>query len=137
LPPSIAALRKLYSITSSARPSRASGAAGKELPKPGANAGVFFILGFVVICIECAFEGARMATILQFIRDVAAFDDHATRVMGEAYDAVCADLRDTGQPALVREIIAKRTIEVAEKGERDPGRLRAAASAALGLDRTG
>jgi hypothetical protein len=46
-----------------------------------------------------------MATVLQFIRNTSDFDDEATRVMGEAFDAVCKDLHDTGQPALVREII--------------------------------
>jgi hypothetical protein len=42
--------------------------------------------------------------------------------MGEAFDAACADLHDDGQPALVREIIAKRIIEAAKTGERDPVR---------------
>jgi hypothetical protein len=42
---------------------------------------------------------------------------------------------DTGQHALVREIIAKRIIEAAKKGERDPVRLRNAGLAALGYDR--
>jgi hypothetical protein len=36
---------------------------------------------------------------------------------------------------LVREIIAKRIIEAAKKGERDPVRLRNAGLAALGYDR--
>jgi hypothetical protein len=52
--------------------------------------------------------------------------------MGEAFDAACVGLQDTGQPALVREIIAKRIVEAATKGERDPARLRAAGLAALG-----
>jgi hypothetical protein len=55
--------------------------------------------------------------------------------MGEASDAVCKDLHDTGQPALVREIIANRIIKAAEKGERDPARLRKAGLAVLGYDR--
>ena len=43
---------------------------------------------------------------------------------------------DTGQPALVREIIARRIIKAATKGERDPARsLRNAGLAALGYDR--
>ena len=44
-------------------------------------------------------------------------------------------LQDGGQPDLVREIIAKRIIEAAEKGERDPVRLRDAGLAALGYGR--
>ena len=54
--------------------------------------------------------------------------------MGEAFDAVCKDLHDAGQPVLVREIIAKHIIEAAKKGERDPVRLRDAGLAALGYD---
>ena len=76
-----------------------------------------------------------MASILPFIRNKSNFDDEATRLMGEAFDAACKGLRDTGQPTLVREIIAKRIIEAAKKGERDPARLRAAGLAAL--DTTG
>ena len=55
--------------------------------------------------------------------------------MGEAFDAACKGLRDTGQPALVREIIARRIVKAATKGERDPVRLRNAGLAALGYDR--
>ena len=79
--------------------------------------------------------GSHMASILPFTRDKSDFDDEATRLMGEAMDGACEGLRDTGQPALVREIIAKRIIEAAKKGERDPARLRAAGLAALGYDR--
>jgi hypothetical protein len=75
-----------------------------------------------------------MATILQFIRNKSDFDDEATRLIGEAFDAMCKDLDDTGQPALVREVIAKRIIKAALKGERDPVRLRNAGLAALGYD---
>ena len=56
------------------------------------------------------------------------FDDEATRI------AACKGLQDGGQPDLVREIIAKRIIEAARKGERDPARLRNAGLAALGYD---
>ena len=76
-----------------------------------------------------------MACILPFVRNKSDFDDEATRLMGEAFDAACKDLRDNGQLALVREGIAKRIIKAAAKGERDPARLRAAGLAALGYDR--
>ena len=65
------------------------------------------------------------------IRNKSDFDDETARLIGEAFDAVCKDLDDTGQPALVREIIAKRIIEAAKKGERDPVRLRNAGLTAL------
>jgi hypothetical protein len=76
-----------------------------------------------------------MTTVLPFVRNISDFDDEATRLMGEAFDAACKGLRDTGRPALVREIIARRIIRAATKGERDPARLRAAGLAALGYDR--
>ena len=76
-----------------------------------------------------------MASILPFVRNKFDFDDEATRLMGEAFDAACKGLRDTGQPAVVREIIAKRIIAAAKKGERDAARLRSAGLAALGYDR--
>ena len=76
-----------------------------------------------------------MATILPFVSSKIDFDDEATRIMGEAFDAACLGLQDTGQPALVREIIAKRIVEAATKGERDPVGLRAAGVAALGYER--
>jgi hypothetical protein len=79
--------------------------------------------------------GSQMASILPFVRNKSDFDDEATRLMGEAFDAACKDLHDTGQPALVREIIANRIIKAAKKGERDPARLRKAGLAALGYDR--
>jgi hypothetical protein len=54
---------------------------------------------------------------------VAVFDPAATHVMGEAFDCACRSLRGIGQVGRVREIIAKRIIEVAREGERDPDRL--------------
>jgi hypothetical protein len=76
-----------------------------------------------------------MASILPFIRNSVDFDDEATRIMGEAFDAACKDLHDTGQPIIVQEVMAKRIIKAAMKGERDPARLRPAGLAALGYDR--
>jgi hypothetical protein len=67
-----------------------------------------------------------MATVLPFIRYNLDFDDETTRLMGEAFDAACKGLRDTGQPIVVQEVIAKRIIKATMKGERDPARLRAA-----------
>ena len=59
------------------------------------------------------------------------FDEGATHVMGEAFDAACGRLNGAGLPGVVREIIAKRIIDAAKKGERDPIRLRDLALAAL------
>jgi hypothetical protein len=73
-----------------------------------------------------------MPDIFPFFRG-AAFDQDATQIMGEAFDRACHSLHDIGQPALVREIIAKRVIEVARDGERDPDELCARALKALGF----
>jgi hypothetical protein len=79
--------------------------------------------------------GSHMATVLQFIRNKSDFDDEATRLIGDAFDTACKGLRDTGQPIVVQEVIAKRIIKAAMKGERDPARLRKAGPAALECDR--
>ena len=50
-----------------------------------------------------------MTTILQFIEKAGlagVFEDHATKVMGEAFDAACKDLHDTaccGARASIRD----------------------------------
>jgi hypothetical protein len=54
--------------------------------------------------------------------------------MGEAFDTACKDLHDTGQPLIVYEVIAKRIIDAAKNGERDPVRLRNAGLSALGFN---
>ena len=64
-----------------------------------------------------------MPTILPFIRPETAFDNSTTQIMGEAFDAACAELQDGNLPNLAREIIAERIIGAAKRGERDPKRL--------------
>ena len=79
-----------------------------------------------------------MASILPFIRKAGTvFDDHATEIMGEAFDAACRELHDKGQPTIVYEVIAKRIIDAARNGERDQVRLRNLGLAGLGLDKEG
>jgi hypothetical protein len=71
-----------------------------------------------------------MASIIPFI-PTAAFDDETTRIMGEAFDAACQALKGKGQPSVIQEIIARRIIASARKGERDPDRLRDAGVATM------
>jgi hypothetical protein len=79
-----------------------------------------------------------MASILPFIpKTGVVFDDHATQIMGEAFESACKELHDKGQPQIVYEVIAKRIISAAENGERDVDRLRNAGLAALGLRNDG
>ncbi|MGO8973758.1 MAG: hypothetical protein ACLQNV_09545 [Steroidobacteraceae bacterium] len=56
------------------------------------------------------------------IKDVS-FDDTATLAMDEAFDHACASLHSFGTLITARELIAKRIIEAAKNGERDPVRL--------------
>jgi hypothetical protein len=65
----------------------------------------------------------------------AVFDDRVTQIMGEAFDSACKELHDRGQPTIVYEVIAKRIIDAAKDGERDPVQLRNVGLAALGLDK--
>jgi len=53
----------------------------------------------------------------------AVFDDEATFAMGAAFDLVCVSLRGFSCDNDVREAIAKRVVEAAANGERDPVRL--------------
>jgi hypothetical protein len=71
-----------------------------------------------------------MGTIPPFIKDKHVFDDELTRRMGEAFDVACASVQH--QHSVVKEGIARRIIEAAKKGERNPDRLRRA-----GIDRVG
>jgi hypothetical protein len=77
-----------------------------------------------------------VASILQFVRvDRSLFDDFVAGVMGEAFDAACAELQDNNLSELVREIIAERIVEAAKRGERDPQRLCSFAIAAMNGER--
>jgi hypothetical protein len=85
-----------------------------------------------------AHRGPNVASILPFIRKSGGvFDDHLTIIMGEAFEGARRDLHDTGQPEIVYEVIAKRIIDAAMKGERDPIRLRNAGLIGIALDKDG
>jgi hypothetical protein len=78
-----------------------------------------------------------VASIRPFIKPGdGEFDDHATRVMGEAFDEARKKLHSAGQPTIVFETIAARIIAAASKGERDPVRLREAGLVGLPHDGT-
>jgi hypothetical protein len=63
-----------------------------------------------------------------------AFDDAATLAMGKAFDQACKSLRNFGSACTVREIIAKRIIDAAKNGERDPARLHEQALIPFGME---
>jgi predicted Ser/Thr protein kinase len=75
-----------------------------------------------------------MGQVIPFsIPESAAFDDETTAFVVRAYERACAELHDTGQPPVVREVIAKRLIEIAGRGERDIEVLCRVALTSLGL----
>ena len=51
------------------------------------------------------------------------FDDKAIHAMGAAFDQACRSLRHFAHFDRVPELVAKRIIEAAKNGERDPIRL--------------
>jgi hypothetical protein len=69
-------------------------------------------------------------SVLRFI-PMALFDDATVRTIGRAFDAACKELKDTGQPDVVQEVMVKRIIAAARRGERNVTRLREAALTGL------
>ena len=67
--------------------------------------------------------------VLRFI-PIGVFDDATIRTIGRAFDA-CKELKDTGQPDVVHEVMIKRIVAAARKGERNVTRLRDAALTGL------
>jgi hypothetical protein len=55
------------------------------------------------------------------------FDAEATQDLGKAYDIACHSLHPKGRPPVLQEALAKKIIEAAQRGERDPDRLAAIA----------
>jgi hypothetical protein len=62
------------------------------------------------------------------------FDDEAVCAMGAAFDQACRSLRHFAHFDRVRELVAKRIIEAAKNGERDPIRLHWQAVMGFSLD---
>ena len=64
----------------------------------------------------------------------AASEPAVFMVMDDAFRRACRSLHDTGQPEIVQEILAKRIIDFAQAGERDPRELCEKALKALGIE---
>jgi hypothetical protein len=75
-----------------------------------------------------------VAQILQFLRPADSFSPDAIQVLIKAYDMALEALHDVGQPEVVREVIAKRIIEAAQRGAVDPASLCADALSAFNSD---
>ena len=74
-----------------------------------------------------------MAAILEFVRsDSTVFDPEAVQVLASAWDDAWARMEKAGsrlaRPAysrVMREVVAKRIIDMAQRGVRDQGKLAA------------
>jgi hypothetical protein len=64
-------------------------------------------------------EEDTVADIIQFPRRLKVFDPDLTATMGNAYDKAMSTL-DERTELMVRELIAKRIIRMAQSGEADP-----------------
>jgi len=62
------------------------------------------------------------------------FDDVATSAMGEAFDRACKSLRNSGSLDAVHGILAKRIVDAAKYGERNPARLLEQALVPFGIE---
>jgi hypothetical protein len=63
------------------------------------------------------------------------FDPEATQTLCLAFDAVCETIARSDQSELVRELIARRVMALAERGLRDPNKIAEAVTSTLGLHR--
>ena len=63
-----------------------------------------------------------VSSIVPVFRD-SGFDAEATQALGKAYDIACVSLHPSGRPPVVQGILARKIIECAQRGERDPDRL--------------
>jgi hypothetical protein len=62
------------------------------------------------------------------------FDDARTKIIGDAFDAVCGKMYGTAYPQGVREVIADGVIQIAlRSSECDAARLADAVVASLGI----
>ena len=64
-----------------------------------------------------------MSSVLRFI-PMDVFDDATVRNIGRAFGLACKELNDAGQPDVVHEVMIRRIIAAARRGERGVKRLR-------------
>ena len=51
------------------------------------------------------------------------FDPEAKRIMGLAFEMTCAAIKYTSRPDVAREAVARKIVELAKNGVRNPDRL--------------
>jgi hypothetical protein len=77
-----------------------------------------------------------MADILQFKPRLNVFAPELTSAMADAYDKAIALLPDSEAELAVRELVAKRIVRLARRGERDPEHLCSSALSGFRKPRT-
>jgi hypothetical protein len=63
----------------------------------------------------------------------SAFDPELTQTLCVAFDKVCSTIAERDRSEFVKELIARRVIALAERGERDPDKLAETTTSSLGL----
>jgi hypothetical protein len=77
-----------------------------------------------------------MADILPFRPRLNVFAPELTSAMGDAYDKAIAILPHTGSERVIRELVAKRIVRLARRGECDPDHLCSSALSGFRKPRT-
>jgi hypothetical protein len=62
-----------------------------------------------------------------------AFDPETTHSLCIAFDKACSTIAERDRSEFVKELIARRVIALAKRGERDPDKLAEATTSSLGL----
>jgi hypothetical protein len=83
-------------------------------------------------CVLLVASGVGVVSSIVPILRGSGFDAETTQKLGNAYDIACRSLHVKGQPPVIQETLAKKIIEAAQRGERDPDRLAAIALGILG-----
>ena len=73
------------------------------------------------------------ADILELLPKENSFDNVVTHLMSEAFYEACRLLDDRGQPTIVRQLIAKRVIDLTVAGERRSSEIATKALCTLGI----
>lgn len=76
-----------------------------------------------------------MGQVLPFFRPEKVFNSDTTAALVAAYEKAASGIAEGAEAGIMREVIARRIIALAARGERDPERL--CASARQMLSRTG
>ena len=85
----------------------------------------YFAVKIVSASVGYARSGSSRGTVVcSSVHSHGRFDGATVRNIGRAFGLACKELNDAGQPDVVHEVMIKRIIAAARRGERDVKRLR-------------